>query len=73
MFNRLKINRLSKKACEFLNNEDYDNASLLYDEILELDSNNINALYNKKLHPDIPAKIIKANVKTIIRIVFNNE
>ena len=33
MFNRLKINRLSKKACEFLNNEDYDNASLLYDEI----------------------------------------
>lgn len=49
MFNRLKINRLSKKACEFLNNEDYDNASLLYDEILELDSNNINALYNKSL------------------------
>ena len=47
MFNRLKINRLSKKACEFLNNEDYDNASLLYDEILELDSNNINALYYK--------------------------
>ena len=49
MFNKFKINKLSKKANNFLNNEDYGNALLVYDEILDLDSTNINALYNKSL------------------------
>ena len=47
ILDRFKINKLSKKANGFLINEDYDDALLIYDEILELNSTDISALYYK--------------------------
>ncbi len=49
MFNMFKVNKLSKKANAFFGEEKYEDALLIYDEILDLDKNNINALYYKSL------------------------